>query len=423
MWPTSSDETARYGHPTQPGRYTFPMLPIRFEDITAEDILRLVTDKVAERKTIEYKMMLTIGTTDEKAEFLGDISSFANASGGDVIFGISDERDGSGNATGVPDEIVGLTFSNSGTVCGQIEQIIQNGIQPRLPILSVKVFDITERGIVIVVRVGKSWIAPHMVSYANRTRFYSRNSSTGRVLLDVQQIGAAFAEQRGLGERLRAWKADRISKAVSGDGPVQLTGPKLLYHFIPASAIMEEAQSYPRTFDRSKWGNGRLLMSLNTERMRYNADVLLLLSRDFPDKGLSYLQVFKNGALEYGDSYVFHAYGRDIASGNLEGYMVRAFGIALRLLSNLEVSDPVYVTLTLIGVKGKRLATPRSWEDSTPGFDRDVILCPDVEIKESLEDEPYPATLLPLVNSIWQAAGIEQTPFFMNGIWNVGDPG
>jgi hypothetical protein len=80
--------------------------------------------------------------------------------------------------------------------------------------------------------MGKSWLAPHMVTYANRTRFYSRNSTLGKFQLDVQQIGAAFASQRGMGERLPAWKADRISKAVAGEGPVVLEGPTILFHFV-----------------------------------------------------------------------------------------------------------------------------------------------------------------------------------------------
>jgi len=180
------------------------MLPIGFDDITSEDIMRLVTDKVSERKTLEFKKTLNIGNTEDKAEFLADVSSFANASGGDILFGISDEKGEDGNATGIPSEIVGLTVSNAGTECNRIEQLIQTGLQPRLPVVFVKASVIPERGIVIVIRVGKSWAAPHMVSYANRTRFFSRNSSSGKVLLDVHQIGAAFAEQRGIGERLRA---------------------------------------------------------------------------------------------------------------------------------------------------------------------------------------------------------------------------
>jgi hypothetical protein len=54
------------------------MLPMGFDDITPDDIVRLVTDKVSERKTLEYKKTLNVGNTDDKAEFLADVSSFAN---------------------------------------------------------------------------------------------------------------------------------------------------------------------------------------------------------------------------------------------------------------------------------------------------------------------------------------------------------
>jgi hypothetical protein len=397
------------------------MLPVRFDDITANDILRLVADKIAEHKTLEYKATLAIGNTEEKAEFLSDVSSFANASGGDILFGITDEREGA-SATGVPDEVVGLALANAAAECNRIEQLIKDGIQPRLPVLLVRTFEIPEHGYILLIRVGKSWLAPHMVSYANRTRFFSRNSSTGKVQLDVQQIGAAFAQQRGIGERLREWKADRISKAVSANGPVQLSGAQLLYHFIPAAAITTDNQSFPRIFDTNAWGNGRLLMCLSAESRRYNADGLLFVSKRTTERAQSYLQIFKDGALEYGDSYVFNSYGQDcIASAIFEGKIVKTLSLALNLLTSLDVSDPVYVSLTLIGVKGRTMAMPRGWEPS-PAFDRDVILCPDVLLRNRAEDVPFAETLLPIVNSVWQAAGIEQSPYIRNGQWNVSDP-
>ena len=180
------------------------MLPIRFDDIGPTDILNLVADKVSERKILEYKQILKIDKQDDKAEFLADISSFANASGGDIIFGISEARDENGEKTGIPEAIIPLGVDNPTKECSRIEEIISTGIEPRIPVVEVKPIDIPEQGAVILVRVGKSWIAPHMVSYANRTRFFSRNG-TGKRQLDVQEIGAAFALQRGLGERLRLW--------------------------------------------------------------------------------------------------------------------------------------------------------------------------------------------------------------------------
>jgi hypothetical protein len=403
------------------------MLPLRFDGITTDHIAQLVADKVSERKTLEYKKALNIGNTEDKAEFLADVSSFANASGGDLLFGITDERGHDGNATGVPDEVVGIAIPNPGTECNRIEQLIQTGLQPRLPILFVKAFDVEGKS-VIVIRVGKSWASPHMVSYANRTRFFSRNSSSGKVLLDVHQIGAAFAEQRAIGERLRTWKADRISKAISGEGPVGLTGARLLFHFVPASALTTDGQSLPRMFDTAQWVRRRLLMSLSPEYSRYNADGFLLTSKsETAERGRSYLQVFKDGALEYGDSYVLKMNNRDsMPVATLEERLVSTFEQSVALLKDLDVSPPLYVSLTLIGVKGARFATPsrmdRDGESSDP-IDREVVVCPDVEVQQFTEERPYQTTLLPIVNSIWQAAGIAQSLSIIQDKWQVWNRG
>jgi hypothetical protein len=153
-----------------------------------------------------------------------------------------------------------------------------------------------------------------------------------------------------------------------------------------------------------------------------NADGILLTSRKTTDGGCSYLQVFKDGSLEYGDSYVLRWNGRgSIPSGMLEEKLVATFERALSLLKSLEVAPPIFVTLTLIGVKGAKLATPYYTEgyESHP-IDRDVVVCPDVEIQNALEDNPYPTTLLPIVNSVWQAAGIAQSLYIRRDEWFAG---
>jgi len=83
--------------------------------------------------------------------------------------------------------------------------------------------------------------------------------------------------------------------------------------------------------------------------------------------------------------------------------------------------QPVYVTLTLIGMKGKQLSNDGA--ESFPGeapkeFDRDVITSPDVLIQSTDEGAPFPTTLLPIVNSIWQAAGFPGTIHARNGRWD-----
>jgi hypothetical protein len=92
----------------------------------------------------------------------------------------------------------------------------------------------------------------------------------------------------------------------------------------------------------------------------------------------------------------------------------------VELLKELDVVEPLFVALTLTGMKGRTMALPLGYM-SEP-FDRDVILCPDILIENLTEGYPYPTTLLPIVNAIWQAAGREETPYLDNRfrLWQTG---
>lgn len=403
------------------------MLPIEFEKITPSDILKLIEDKVSERRVLEYKQALEISGQEQRAEFLADISSFANAAGGDLLFGIADERDEDGKATGIPERITPLAVDNPTAECLRLEQMIESGIQPRIPFVQIKSLEIPDQGTIILVRISKSWIAPHMVSFANRTRFYSRNGA-GKKQLDVQEIGAAFALQRGLGERLRAWRTERIGRALAGEGPIPITGSQALLHFTSASALTNDEASLPRTFDTRKWGDASSLMSYNPHFNRYNADGFLLFMDDYKQsEKQSYLQVFRDGRLEYGDSYLMNShYQEEIASALLEAAIEKTFKNAIRLLSILAVAEPFFVSLSLLGVKGRRMALPGAgayppFSNLRAVFDRDVIACPDVRIENLTEGPPFPTTLLPIVNSMWQAAGLEKSPYIReDGSWIPG---
>ena len=77
----------------------------RPSEIELEDIQSLVEDEVQEGKRLEYKRDLPGTSADEKAEFLRDVSAFANASGGYLIYGIEDKIDKDGKHTGIPKQI------------------------------------------------------------------------------------------------------------------------------------------------------------------------------------------------------------------------------------------------------------------------------------------------------------------------------
>ena len=63
------------------------------DSLTKADIENLISNQVTESKQLEYKRDLPDRIDSAKKEFLADVSSFANASGGDIIFGLEAELD------------------------------------------------------------------------------------------------------------------------------------------------------------------------------------------------------------------------------------------------------------------------------------------------------------------------------------------
>ena len=61
-------------------------------EVTEADILELKKAGVHEGTTIEYKREFPSGRDEDKREFLAHVSSFANTDGGDIIFGVNEDR-------------------------------------------------------------------------------------------------------------------------------------------------------------------------------------------------------------------------------------------------------------------------------------------------------------------------------------------
>jgi predicted HTH transcriptional regulator len=75
------------------------------ELLEESDLQTLLDNQVSEGKTIDDKEALHGHSDSDRKEFLYDISSFANASGGHLIFGIKEDG-------GVPTNICGLNITD-----------------------------------------------------------------------------------------------------------------------------------------------------------------------------------------------------------------------------------------------------------------------------------------------------------------------
>jgi predicted HTH transcriptional regulator len=94
------------------------------------DLQALVADQVSEGKTLDYKEKLPGYGDDDRKEYLYDVSSFTNAAGGFLIYGMKEEA-------GLPTELVGISIADVDKEKLRLESMIQDGIQPRMSLSSI----------------------------------------------------------------------------------------------------------------------------------------------------------------------------------------------------------------------------------------------------------------------------------------------
>ena len=370
------------------------------DQIMKDDILTLIENEVREGKTLDYKLTLPGGSDSEKKEFLADVSSFANASGGDLCFGIKE-------VGGVPVEANGLADIDVDGQILRLESTVRDGIDPRVPGVQTRPIEGFDKGPILIVRIPQSWTSPHMVTFKGSSRFYSRNSA-GKYPLDVGEIRSAFALSVAVPARIRHFRDARLAKIVADETPVRLiNGPKMALHLVPLVASSVGFQLDPKAL--AAQSKNLFPIRGSAEWRRYNADGYVCGSE--PDEEVArqstgYCQAFRNGAIESVACESIAAYdGRKTIPGfAYERDLMNAACRHLDALRQMEVPLPIVVMLSLIEYAGYEMGVPPHIEKygATP-IDRDVVLLPDVLVEDYEVDV---ATLLrPSFDGVWNAAG------------------
>ena len=381
------------------------MIQRALEQITKEDIESLVNAKVSEKRTLDYKQHWPDNSSEGKREFLYDVSSFANALGGDLVFGIEDERDADGKATGLPASACGVAISNVSSEIARCENLIRDGISPRVQGIGWKVVEGFHVGPVIVMRVPKSLFGPHMVVFGGMARFYARNS-TGKYPMEIGEIRSAFVESTAIGERLQAFRNERLAKIMGGDTLLgSFVTPKVVVHLVPLVSLGLTA-SHEVTRQAARLKEFLPPMKGTSWGGRYNFDGYLV----FSPKSESYVQVFRSGIIEAAAVPflgISNEYKNQIASIDLERTILQAVSNYLEAQNRLPMPLPIFVAISLLGVRHYRMPIYSSYfaNEGQP-IDRDDLLLPEVLIEEY--GSRFARYLRPSFDALWQACGHEQ---------------
>ncbi len=383
--------------------------------------------RFSERKTVEYKQALVWRPDEKKKEFLADVSSFANAGGGHLVYGMKEEG-------GLPVELCGLDVDDPDSTVAALDNSIRDGVKPRIPGAVVWPVRLQSGRIAVVIRVPRSFASPHMVTYGGSSRFFARTSN-GKYQLDVEEIRAAFLLSDKTADRIRDFRLDRIAKIRADDTPVPLVqGAKIVLHVVPLGAFSPLAQIDLESV--AVVSRELQLIPLGPAAVagpdgRYNLEGYVRYSRSRDDRyAAAYVQIFRSGALETVDtSLVSHsATGGHLQAANLKADVNEKLGYYVSSLKLLGADVPFAVAMSLLGVKDyeigpretalmygnghfnrdvirykaeKELAPDKMYRIGR--FDRDVILLPEV-LLESF-DTDIGLLMKPPFAMVWNAAG------------------
>lgn len=397
--------------------------------ISTGDVASFLARRVPEGRTLDYKEEFgSITQRDPKKEFVADVVAFANASGGDLVIGVEEERDPSGGKTGLPGDANGIPlWAPEDDVKRQLAAVLHDNTDPKLTSFEIATVPGFARGHVVVVRVRRSPAALHMSRLDGR--FYRRLSSE-RVALDARGVREGFLESARTEHVARSFVAERLvlidaqRGATAGEFdeplPVALDMARdeavLITHLVPSSIADASQRVDVSTFDAREW-----LSDAGPQlhwATRYNLDGAVCwpdYSGTDPNRPASsiYWQIFRNGALEYVDA---HQPNRRVATdGALSGdgvahEITEAVRGGLRVAAMAGASYPVFVFAALLNVRNRRLVREPGDYGRGPrqGIDRRNVVLPDIAVTDPAPD--LAARLKPLFDALWQAGGWQGTP-------------
>ena len=286
----------------------------------------------------------------------------------------------------------------------RLDNIIRSGIEPRIPSVNIEQVSLSNTKTVLIIRVFKSWISPHRVTFKGHDKFYSR-SSNGKYPLDVAELRIAFNMSESITDRIRKFRENRIANIFSNETPVLFyCKAKIVLHLLPIISFTP-AQIYDISEIASNPAKIKPIYSSISDK-RYNIDGFLTYSSDVQGKIHSYTQLFRNGIIEAVDGLRSQEYDdkKSIPSIAYEKNLVDALKNYLLTLESLSVVPPIFIFLTLLGVKGfSMLYKKMHLFGKVKTINRDILLVPEVLVKSYNVDAKY--VLKPCFDSVWNARG------------------
>ena len=213
-----------------------------FLECTEEDFQSLIENlDYRENEYIDYKKNFAfLEIPKEKkaernskiSEFKSDVCSFANAEGGYLIFGISDEN-------GCAKEIIGIDILDDNTDKFELDRRNNlNGIYPRTPYIKFNFVKIKNGKYIVVIFVKHDNFAPYTHIENESCYFMYKRSGNEKKLISYVEMKNMFNQSLSLEKEIYNYRKERIEYYKNQEETEDCVSPRfILVHVIPETFL------------------------------------------------------------------------------------------------------------------------------------------------------------------------------------------
>lgn len=382
---------------------------IQLDNISLSDIEKLISDETNESSILDYKLELKVSKELDKKEFLADVSAFANSLGGYLIYGIAEEQ-------GVPQgPIYGIQTEDIDAEIRKLDNIIRDGIEPRIIGINIQALKTEQNKFVIVIKIPRSLSAPHMVIFQNYSRFYARNSA-GKYQMDVSEIRRSILKENGNKEQIDKFYNERLDKIRNKDIPINFSTEALFcIHILPVISFVQPNLNAVT----ENWNINKKFIPINSRgiHMRSNFEGCLY----YDDIAQSYVQQYRNGVIEAVTAGMAIPAIKKIPGEIFEQEIFNSIIGYLEGLKLLGLTDSFWIRIGLLNAREYSIAVsgyiihPDGIKKETIKLDRDEIILPEIFVDDfdKIEDQNKMLALIkPSFNRMWQSFGQKESHYF-----------
>lgn len=395
------------------------MINKSLKDISKTDLDWLIENKFSEDKTTEFKSELSLNDNG-KNKILREIVGFANADGGDLIFGIHEEN-------GVAFKIVPvIKRSEFDSMRLKLNDYLLRFVSPRINGLDIQEIDLGNDDLALVIRVRSSIFSPHAVYDGSKHNFFIRKHNSV-AHMDVDELRNSFLSSDSFSRRIREFISERIVEIDANKyNYVNKKNPIITVHAIPINRFLKRDFFSINQIDTAVEASKSSAFHSTVNR-RITFDGVRLISSRRKDGDQAYAHYFLDGTVEIaGQVGIFFVQGKNgspqegtlmIRSRIFCRRIIEAFQEIRAYYSHLQVDQPIVFFMSVLNARGYHIYNG-DWcdysENSSNIIDRDVVMLPETIVDRftKLQISEIPNAIKPLLDSFWNSSGFEKCNFF-----------